>query len=60
MPQKVFQKYLDGTYLKQIDNYEEYLLLAFRQLNATGQDVAVEQIQELCKIEDYRKKIKSK
>ena len=58
VPQNTFQKHLKHAYFD--NEQEEKLLMAFCQLNATGQDVAVERIQELCKIEDYRKNIKRK
>ena len=60
VPQRVFQKYVDGTFRKESTDYEEEMLLAFRQLNPYGQDIAVERIRELSKIEDYRKNIESK
>lgn len=53
VPLNTFQKVLNHAYFD--NDKEESLLIAFRQLNANGQDVAVERIKELCKIEEYKK-----
>ena len=53
VPRKALQKYVDGDYLNDIS--EERLLSAFHKLNEWGQEVALERIEELGKIEDYKK-----
>ena len=53
VPRKTFKKFLDGDIV--VVDPEEELLTAFRQLNEHGKKIAIERLQELGKIEDYKK-----